>query len=149
MSLLRDLANLFNYSGVLLATRSRTDLTKAVPVTSDDPLPIVIIRDETGSAGSGGFALVPMSGDEARETIPLTNVAQGLTIPAGALAARISVRGGSASVAYATPAPTASTGDLWPDGSLWQLDQAEMGVFRAVLASGASALNVTYLEAAS
>lgn len=85
--------------------------------------------------------LVPLS----RQTLTLTAAAQGLTVPTGATAARISVRGGNASVAVTVPAPTATEGDLWPDGSMWELGQDELAGFRAVIASGSPVLQVTYL----
>ena len=89
--------------------------------------------------------LAPVS----RQTLALSDRAQGLTVPASATAARISVRGGNASVAVTAPAPTASEGDLWPDGSMWELGQGELSGFRAVVASGAPVLQVTYLGVSS
>ena len=69
----------------------------------------------------------------------------GSTPAAGAVAARISVRGGSASVAVVEPAPTATEGDLWADGTMWKLTLDELAGFRAVVASGAPVLQITYL----
>ena len=80
-----------------------------------------------------------------RQTLALTDAAQGLMLPAGAVAARISVRGGSASVAVVEPAPTATEGDLWADGTMWKLTLDELAGFRAVVASGAPVLQITYL----
>ena len=54
MSLVRNLLNMFKGNAVLLTTRSRTNPLDAVPVTADDPLPIVIVRDDTGGSGGGG-----------------------------------------------------------------------------------------------
>ena len=256
MNLRRSLENLFRGQAVLLTTRSKDDPNMAVPVTSDNPLPVTVLD---GSAGGSGTvqpdldsnreatqqqvltavrALAPLLGstdgletlaatnrdlltqmqallqtlggntddlerllsalgvtDEnvltkleairvltestnthmqaangnsfvlasqalnegvhvrptpvlvplSRQTLALTAAAQGLTVPAGATAARISVRGGSASVAVTAPAPTATEGDLWADGSMWELSQPELAGFRAVIAAGAPALQITYL----
>ena len=143
MNLRRSLENLFRGQAVLLTTRSKDDPNMAVPVTSDNPLPVVLAGGSAG--GTGGTSGTPTI--LSRQTLTLTASAQGLTVPAGATAARISVRGGSASVAVTAPAPTATEGDLWPDGSMWELGQSELNGFRAVPASGAPVLSITYLGA--
>ncbi|WP_288481026.1 hypothetical protein [uncultured Deinococcus sp.] len=80
-----------------------------------------------------------------RQTLTLTDIAQALTVPAGATGATIGVRGGSASVACAAPAPTATSGLLWSDGSSWGLEAYELVSLRAVIATGAPVLDVTYV----
>ena len=141
MNLRRSLENLFRGQAVLLTTRSKTDPQMAVPVTPDDPLPVTVVGGSVGGGGAAQADPVPLS----RQSLTLTSAAQGLTAPAGAVGARLSVRGGSASVAVTAPAPTASEGDLWPDGSMWELGQGELAGFRAVVASGAPVLHITYL----
>lgn len=54
MRLLRSLENLFRYQAVLLTTRSRTDTKMAVPVTSDDPLPVTVIGGGSSGAPDAG-----------------------------------------------------------------------------------------------
>lgn len=142
MNLRRSLENLFRGQAVLLTTRSKDDPNMAVPVTPDNPLPVTVLDGSVGG-GAGGTSGTPTI--LSRQTLTLTASAQGLTVPAGATAARISVRGGNASVAVTTPAPTASEGDLWPDGSMWELNKNELAGFRAVIASGGPVLQVTYL----
>ena len=147
MSFKRSLENLFRGpQAVLPMTRSKDDPAQAVPVTPDNPLPVTVVGGSTGG-GTGGTSGTPTI--LSRQTLTLTASAQGLTVPAGATAARISVRGGNASVAVTAPAPTATEGDLWPDGSMWELGQDELMGFRAVVASGAPVLQVTYLGVSS
>ncbi|KQR37718.1 hypothetical protein [Deinococcus sp. Leaf326] len=95
MNLLRDLANLFNYSSVMLTTRSRTDLTKAVPVTSDDPLPIVIVRDETGGSSGDGGSAPTVTQTYPPEALTVGSTVASLTVPAGANAATVHVVSGA------------------------------------------------------
>ncbi|WP_339096178.1 hypothetical protein WDJ50_02495 [Deinococcus sp. VB142] len=52
MNLRRSLENLFRGQAVLLTTRSKDDPNMAVPVTSDDPLPVVLAGGSAGSTGS-------------------------------------------------------------------------------------------------
>lgn len=52
MNLRRSLENLFRGQAVLLTTRSKDDPKMAVPVTSDDPLPVVLAGGSAGSTGS-------------------------------------------------------------------------------------------------
>lgn len=51
MNLRRSLENLFRGQAVLLTTRSKDDPNMAVPVTSDDPLPVVLAGGSAGSTG--------------------------------------------------------------------------------------------------
>ena len=53
MNLKRSLENLFRGQAVLLTTRSQDDPSMAVPVTADNPLPVVMAG---GSAGGSGTA---------------------------------------------------------------------------------------------
>ncbi|GGI75470.1 hypothetical protein [Deinococcus wulumuqiensis] len=52
MNLKRSLENLFRGQAVLLTTRSKDDPHMAVPVTSDDPLPVVLAGGSAGGTGS-------------------------------------------------------------------------------------------------
>ena len=141
------MTNTFNDGKIAKRLADKLDGQPITPVVIFAPDGTGWLQPVTGGAGggTGGGAttqgLVPLS----RQTLTLTAAAQGLTVPTGAVAARISVRGGNASVAVTTPAPTATDGDLWPDGSMWELAQAELTPFRAVIASGVPVLNITYL----
>lgn len=122
-----------------------TRKTLLMAIGDDGESVVPISAAALGGAGAtplpGGASLTPLS----RQTLTLTGAAQGLTVPPDALAARISVRGGDASVAYASPDPTPDSGDLWAEGSLWELAETELSAVRAVSASGSPVLQVTYL----
>ena len=155
----RDFLNAFKGSSVLLLVRSRTQPDKATEVSDDEPLPVRVVG---GSSGGGGGSdpdsareatlqavrdrlPVPPTAILGRQTLTLTNAPQSLNVPTGATGADFGVRGGSASVAFAAPAPTATTGRLLPDGGSWHLEAYELSALRAVIASGAPVLDVTYV----
>lgn len=139
--LLTSLETLWRFKRTILGTASSADPTQAVPVSATNPLPVNII-----SGGLTSLGLKSLS----RTSLTLTSSAQALpSIPAAATAARIVVEGGVARIATVPPVPTATDGDPWADGTVWQLEgRADLLGFRAILGTGNPVLRVTYLGAA-
>lgn len=71
MNLRRSLENLFRGQAVLLTTRSKDDPHMAVPVTSDNPLPVTVLD---GSVGGGAGGTDPDSAREATLQEVLTHM---------------------------------------------------------------------------
>jgi hypothetical protein len=114
-----------------------------VAVSRTNPFPVEVVVGGTGGGGSTP-ALVPLGN---HLTLTLDGTAKSPTWPPGTLGARIGVSGGSARVAVSNPAPTATTGLLWADGSTWDLNEGDLAGFKAALASGAAVLDIQPLGA--
>lgn len=129
------------------------------PVSRSNPVPVEVTNLSSGGGGSDPASAREVTLGQVRDRLPanragrvigrqilpLSAVAQGLTLPAGAIAAEIGVSGGTARVAIASPDPTATAGRVWGDGTGWRLHDYELTPFRAIIASGAPVLDITYL----
>lgn len=142
----RPLLRLFD----ILAFRQAPTRKALLYVISDDDSSYVPVTEAmlAGGGSTGGGSTTPTlvpRGDHL--TLALDSTAKQVPWPAGTLGARIGVSGGSARVAVSTPAPTATTGLLWGDGSTWELSQGDLAGFRATLASGSPVLDIQPLGA--
>lgn len=123
-----------------LAAPSRKSLLYVID--DDDNSTVPATKSMFG--GSSTPTLVPLG---LHITLALDGNAKAPTWPTGTLGARIGVSGGSARVAVSNPAPTATTGLLWADGTVWELTQGDIAGFKAILASGAAVLDIQPLGA--
>lgn len=128
-----------------LTAPSRKSLIYVIDDDDNSTIPATKSMFGSGSSGGGSAPILAPLGNHL--TLTLDGTARAPAWPAGTLGARIGISGGSARVAVSNPAPTATEGLLWADGSTWELSQGEIAGFRAILASGAPVLDIQPLGA--
>lgn len=144
MNLRVSLLNLWRYNRALLGVADPEDPEFAVPVSRAAPMPVEVIGGSVGG-GSAPAGTVSVS----RTTLALSDQAQALPgIPAEATGARIAVEGGAARIATAAPDPTATDGERWEGGSVWQVTGPDLRALRVVAASGNPNFHITCTKGA-
>lgn len=143
MSLKLKLLNLWRYNRALLGVQDPSDGEFAVPVSEAAPLPVRVVGGSVGGGAPAGTVSL------SRTTLALSDQAQALPgIPAEATGARIAVEGGAARIATAAPDPTATDGERWEGGSVWQVTGPDLRALRVVAASGNPNFHITYTKGA-